>query len=132
MKLLFDTHVLLWALTDDDRLPKKARTLIEDTSNEVFFSLASIWETEIKHSLGKMPISGQHLYNRCMDAGYLPVKIEAEHIALLSTLRRSDTAPKHSDPFDRIMIVQSRFEDMQFVTHDGLLDDYNESHVIKV
>ena len=132
MKLLLDTHIILWALTDDSKIPMEAKKLIEDESNDIYFSLASAWEVEIKHSLGKLPISGQNLYDNCVSAGYLPMNIKISHIKGLSSLRRSETAAKHNDPFDRILITQAKAEACALLTHDVLLKDYNEKSVMIV
>ena len=108
MKLLLDTHIILWAISDDAKLPDIARTLITDKTNDVFFSLASVWEVEIKHELGKIPVSGKTVYKRCTESGYIPLRVELEHISLLSSLVRLENTPKHNDPFDRILICQAK------------------------
>lgn len=91
-----------------------------------------VWEIEIKYGLGKMPISGMKFYENCVAAGYNPLKVEVEHIALLSTLKRSENSPKHNDPFDRMLIAQSKKEGIKFMTHDELIPQYNEDCVLAV
>ena len=132
MKLLLDTHIILWAISDDAKLPDIARTLITDKTNDVFFSLASVWEVEIKHELGKIPVSGKTVYKRCTESGYIPLRVELEHISLLSSLVRLENTPKHNDPFDRILICQAKSEGLRFMTHDSLIPDYNEECVLSV
>ena len=132
MKLLLDTHIILWAISDDAKLPDIARTLITDKTNEVFFSLASVWEVEIKHELGKIPVSGKTVYKWCTESGYIPLRVELEHISLLSSLVRLENTPKHNDPFDRILICQAKSEGLRFMTHDSLIPDYNEECVLSV
>ncbi len=132
MKLLLDTHIILWAISDDAKLPDIARTLITDKTNEVFFSLASVWEVEIKHELGKIPVSGKTVYKWCTESGYIPLRVELEHISLLSSLVRLENTPKHNDPFDRILICQAKSEGLRFITHDSLIPDYNEECVLSV
>jgi len=132
MKLLLDTHIILWAISDDAKLPDIARTLITDKTNDVFFSLASVWEVEIKHELGKIPVSGKTVYKRCTESGYIPLRVELEHISLLSSLVRLENTPKHNDPFDRILICQAKSEGLRFITHDSLIPDYNEECVLSV
>ena len=105
MKLLIDTHILLWALLDDDRLPQKARELLTHTENDVYYSIISLWEIELKHLL--RPLHSRHIF-------------------ALSSLYRPDTAKPHKDPFDRLLICQAKCENMVFLTHDALLADYNE------
>lgn len=132
MRLLLDTHIILWAITDSDKLPDVARKLIIDESNEVFFSLASIWEVEIKHGLGKLPISGKEIYTDCLGSGFTPCKIEMDHIAALTSLTRNEGAPRHNDPFDRMLIVQAKVDNMKLLTHDSLIPDYNEDCILSV
>ena len=132
MRLLLDTHIILWAITDNEKLPNLARKLIIDESNDVYFSLASVWEVEIKHNLGKLPMSGRDLYGDCLSAGFTPCKIEMDHIAALASLKRSEDAPKHNDPFDRMLIAQAKVDNMKLLTHDSLIPDYNEECIISV
>ena len=69
-------------------------------NNLVYYSIASIWEIEIKNSIGKMPISGEDLAKYCKKAGFILLEIKESHIFALKSLRRSENAPKHNDPFD--------------------------------
>ena len=98
----------------------------------MFFSLASVWEVEIKHELGKIPVSGNTVYKRRTESGYIPLRVELEHISLLSSLVRLENTPKHNDPFDRILICQAKSEGLRFITHDSLIPDYNEECVLSV
>lgn len=128
MKVLLDTHILLWALTDDKKLPDKARSMILSEGNDIYYSTASVWEVSIKHTIHpeQMPLSGRHLSDYCQLAGYSMLSVRDEHVYALETIRRAVDAPKHNDPFDRIMIAQAKAEDMLFVTHDALLPYYSE------
>ena len=128
MKLLLDTHILLWALTDDRRLPQSARSMILDPKNIIYYSVASLWEVSIKHSIHPetIPFSGKELDDYCRAAGYRELSVTAPHVFALETLARAETAPKHNDPFDRIMLAQAKAENMRFVTHDHLIPHYNE------
>jgi len=123
MKLLLDTHVALWALTDHRNLSAAARTLITDPDNDIFFSAATIWEISIKHALARkeMPVSGKEAQALLLDAGYRELPISSSHAAATEAL-----PGHHADPFDRILIAQSRVEPMHLVTHDRQLIAYGE------
>jgi len=107
--------------------------MIEDIDNNtVFYSIASIWETEIKNSLGKLPISGRELFEYCREAGFELLPIEEKHIFALKSLERDTSLPKHNDPFDRIMLAQAKTERYSFITHDSLVAGYNEECIVWV
>ena len=127
MRLLLDTHIALWAIVDDPRLPAKARTLIEDQSNSVAVSVASIWEIAIKHSLSKgraddMPIDGAAAVGYFRSAGYVILDIVAEHVVAVAEL-----AKHHKDPFDRLLVAQASVETLQLVTSDTQVAAYGGS-----
>lgn len=128
MKHLIDTHIRLWALFDDDRLPKKAGELLTHTGNDVYYSIISLWEIELKHLLHptQMPINVQAIDVYAQEAGFQSLPLHDRHIFALSSLYRPDTAKPHKDPFDRLLICQAKCENMVFLTHDTLLADYNE------
>ena len=134
MKVLLDTHIILWALTDSDNLPQKARELITDSNNEIYYSLASAWEVAIKHLThpNRIPVSETELLNYCKQAEYSQLAITENHILMLKTLHRPENAPKHNAPFDRMLIAQAKSENMIFVTHDSLIPYYNEPCVLSV
>jgi PIN domain nuclease of toxin-antitoxin system len=123
VKLLIDTHIALWAITDDPKLPQSGRSMIISDQNEIIVSAASIWEIAIKHSLGRgnMPISGVEALGYFQEAGYRLLSVTAEHAAYVEKL-----PPIHADPFDRILISQAKCEPMIFITHDALLFEYGE------
>ena len=132
MTILLDTHILLWTLAGDEKLPEKAVRLIDDYENAIYYRIASIWETEIKHSLGKLPISGKQLSEFCKIADFQLLPIKEEHIYAVSTLVKKDNALKHNDPFDRIMIAQAKTEGCKFITHDSLVAGYAEECIVYV
>ena len=82
--------------------------------------------------LGKIAITGEELAGYCQAAGFELMQIKEEHIFKLKTLRREESAPKHNDPFDRIMLAQSKEDNCKFITHDSLIPFYNEPCVINV
>lgn len=134
MKLLLDTHIILWAMDDNPKLSDQAKTLIMDADNEVYYSCASIWETTIKYMSrpDKIRISGSRLSELCRKMGYQMLPITDKHVAALETLVYHNEHQVHNDPFDRIMVAQAKADGMKFVTHDSKIPFYNESCVIEV
>ena len=134
MKVLLDTHIALWALNDDEKLSEKARAIISDWRNVIYFSSASIWEIEIKHIIhpNEMISSGSEVAAKCRQAEFAELPLRSSHIQQLHTLSRKEGSPSHKDPFDRILITQAKSEDMVFLTHDSLLADYEEPCVTLV
>ena len=105
-----------------------------DKENEIFYSTASVWKITIKHMLhpDKLRINGNLLERGCEENGYLVLPILNKHVSALETLKRSKDAPKHNDPFDRIMVAQAKAEGMMFLTHDSLIPYYDEAFIISV
>lgn len=134
MNLLLDTHILIWALNDDSRLPKKAKEMILDPDNAVYYSSISIWEVSIKHMLHpeNVTFSGEELSGYCQEAGFIQVEMRDRHVFALETLKREKDAPEHADPFDRMLIAQAKSENLTFLTHDALLPFYGEKCVVLV
>ena len=134
MKLLLDTHIILWALTDDARLSAKAKDIILSSEDEIFYSVAIIWEISIKHMQHPehMSVSGRQLAAYCQAAGYHSLPVKNEHVYALETLKRRPDSPRHNDPFDRIMLAQAKAENMYFLSHDTLLTDYQEKCLLNV
>ena len=134
MKVLIDTHIAVWSVLDDPRLPKTARDILLSNENEIYYSSASIWEITIKHMAHPETFlySGYHLAKGCDENGFIALPALNQHSFALETLKRSENAPRHNDPFDRIMLAQAKAEGMKFLTHDSLIPYYNEPFVILV
>ncbi|MEY8334931.1 type II toxin-antitoxin system VapC family toxin [Lachnospiraceae bacterium 47-T17] len=134
MKVLIDTHIALWALMDDPKMPKEAEKILMDENNDIYYSTVSVWEVAIKHSIrpDAMIVDGRLFEKGCEDNGYKVLPIFNRHTFVLDSLKRPDDAPKHNDPFDRLLICQSKTEGMRFLTHDSLLSDYGEECMIYV
>lgn len=134
MKLLLDTHIILWALDDNPKLPNEARALIMDLKNEIYYSSASVWETTIKYMSrpDKIRISGSRLSELCQEMGYQMVPIIDKHVKALEMLVFHNPNETHNDPFDRIMIAQAKADGLKFVTHDSKIPFYEEDCVIVV
>jgi PIN domain nuclease of toxin-antitoxin system len=121
MKLLFDTHLLLWAAGQPERLPAQARSLLEDPDNEPVFSSASIWEIAIKRGLDRedFRVDSRLLRRGLLDNGYSEMAITSEH-----ALTAEGLPAIHQDPFDRILVAQSIAEGIALVTADPLVAQY--------
>ncbi|MDE7247507.1 MAG: type II toxin-antitoxin system VapC family toxin [Lachnospiraceae bacterium] len=134
MRILLDTHIALWAIADTARLSDEVIKILEMECNKVFYSVASIWEVAIKHNIKpeSMPISEEEFVVLCEKTGFIRLPIEADHIFSLKTLVRSENAPKHNDPFDRILLAQAKFEDLNLLTHDSQFLYYKEKCVMNV
>lgn len=134
MKILLDTHILLWALANDARLPSQARRLIEDRSNDIYYSIACPWEVQIKHDLhpDELTVDAHALAEYCKQAGFVQLPVKLEHICELSSLERREGARAHKDPFDRIMVCQASVEDMVLLTHDARIGEYIDPCVFVV
>ncbi len=121
MILLLDTHPLLWAAGQPDRLSPAARDLITDANNELWFSAASIWEVTIKHGLGRDDFRVEpHLLRRgLLENGYCELAITSAH-----TLAVSHLPAIHRDPFDRLLVAQAESEGVLLVTADEVVARY--------
>jgi PIN domain nuclease of toxin-antitoxin system len=122
MKLLLDTHALLWFIAGSASLSASARSLIEDAANEKFVSIASIWETAIKASVGKMTLSApfNSLFPHQLQInGFDLLPIKVEHASIITTLPFH-----HRDPFDRLLIAQAIEEKLSLVSVDDIFDEY--------
>ena len=128
MDILLDTHVVLWALDDSPRLPDGARSLILDAGNRVFVSDVSAWEISIKHTAhpDKMPSGSNRFIASCRAAGYLNLPLTLEAIMAYENLKTERAANIHKDPFDRMLIAQSKVAKMLLLTHDRNLALYSE------
>jgi PIN domain nuclease of toxin-antitoxin system len=116
-----DTHVLLWAAGQSDRLPAAVRALLNDPRNEPVFSSASLWEIAIKSGLGRddFQVDVRALRRELLDNGYLELPITSEHAVAIDCL-----PPIHKDPFDRLLVAQSMVEGITLLTADTLVAQY--------
>lgn len=121
MKLLLDTHILLWAAGQTKRLPAAARRLLSDKRHQLHFSTASIWEVATKQSLGRDDFHADPglLRRGLLENGYAEVPINGDHAVAASAL-----TPLHRDPFDRILIAQALVDGMLLVTADAQIARY--------
>ena len=123
MRLLLDTHLLLWALSMPDKLDAATRDLVEDSANEVLFSAASIWEIAIKARLGRadFTVRPEAIVRAALDTGFGELPVRAAVAA-----RVADLPPHHRDPFDRLLVAQAMAEPVRLYTADPLLPPYTE------
>lgn len=124
MKLLLDTHLLLWAAGEPKKLSPKARKLIADTDNELMFSAASLWEVAIKRALGRtdFQVDSRLLRRGLIDNGYVELPVFSAHAVAVESL-----PPIHKDPFDRLLIAQSLVEGVTLLTSDAAVAQYGGS-----
>ncbi len=121
MKILLDTHLLLWAAGEPRRLSKQARALIDNPDNELLFSAASLWEVAIKCSLGRedFRVDARLLRRGLLDNGYSELPISSDHVVATESLPLI-----HRDPFDRILVAQATVEGVTLLTIDSLVSQY--------
>lgn len=121
MKLLLDTHLLLWAAGEPKRLSKQARTLIDNPENELLFSAASLWEVAIKRGLGRedFKVDARLLRRGLLDNGYTELPIISDHVVATESL-----PPIHKDPFDRVLVAQATVEGVTLLTIDSSVAQY--------
>src|ERR1700730_12048303 len=121
MKLLLDTHLLLWAPAERRRLSKQARALIDNPDNDLLFSAASFWEVAIKRGLGRddFKVDARLLRRGLLDNGYSELPIISDHVVAIDSL-----PPIHKDPFDRILVAQATVEGVTLLTIDSVVRRY--------
>ncbi len=120
MRLLLDTHVLLWLMEDSSRLSREGRALIADAS-EVYVSSASIWEIAIKSGMGKIKEEAKVIADKLEATGLKELHVTNKHAIAAGKLPRL-----HRDPFDRLLVAQAISELMRFLTADKRLTAYSE------
>ena len=134
MNLLLDTHIAIWALNDDPALSKRARELILDPDNTIYYSTVSVWEVLLKHARRpeSIPFTETNFSEGCREAGFIPLNLADKHILAVHTLSRPAGCREHNDPFDRLLLAQAKVENLSFLTHDERIPEYEERCVIPV
>ena len=122
--LLVDTHILLWALTNHPRLSANARTLLT-RADRVVVSAASLWEISIKAQLGKLTVPERFGVPALAERGYTFLSITPDHALQIRAIE-----PHHSDPFDRMLVVQARHEGLTLISHDEAFRAYDVDVVL--
>lgn len=123
MRLLLDTHLLLWAAAEPDRLPAGVRQRLESPDNEVLFSAASIWELAIKMQIGRLHLQAtpEVLASAAQEMGFEELPVLAVHAAGVRHL-----SPHHRDPFARLLVAQALSEPARLLTVDRVLGRYSD------
>lgn len=128
MDYILDTHIIIWALDGDKRLSEELRTIIEDENNNIYFSALSVMEVGIKHKKNPdaMDWSGKELYEDCLKAGYYTMPMKPKHAICMDDLKLKEGAYANGDPFDRGLIAQAKQEGMILLSHDRMMESYDE------
>lgn len=119
MRLLLDTHAMLWWIGGNPRLGPAARGMIEDAANEVLVSVASLWEAVVKQRVGKLEADLAHLVAALEESGFATLGITMRHLEALAAL-----PAHHRDPFDHLLVAQAIAEDAALLTTDARLAAY--------
>jgi len=125
MKLLLDTHILLWWLNDDEKLPEKAHQMISHADNAIYVSHISLWEIQIKVMAGKLHADLKAIIEQLPVNNFQELPSGVDHIIALSQL-----PSYHQDPFDRMLIAQAISEPLHLLTHDKNVSLYSESIIL--
>ncbi len=128
MKYLIDTQIFLWFISGSPELSKKAKKILENGDNEIFISIASLWEISIKTSLGKLVINGP--YSSVID-DVIENEIEILPINFVHTVEQNKLPFHHKDPFDRLIVAQALVEEINLVSSDKIFDEYIKNVLIK-
>lgn len=124
MKLLLDTHILLWAANDPQRLSETTRALLLEPANTLYFSAVSLWEIVIKRGLGRSDfiVDPHRLRRLLLENGYTELVVTSEHVLQVDRL-----PTLHKDPFDRLLIAQAQTEALLLVTVDCMVVQYQDA-----
>jgi PIN domain nuclease of toxin-antitoxin system len=125
MKILLDTHILLWWLSDDEKLSDHARQLIANPENDISVSDISLWEIQLKLMNGKLSLDLETLLQQMAENNFQPLRLHRNHILALSKL-----PAHHQDPFDRMLVSQVLNEPLHLMTHDKNVSRYSESIIL--
>ena len=129
MNILLDTHVIIWALTNDHQLTDEAKALIMDPENTVMISTVSLWEIAVKNQKAPRlcPYHEKEILDYCVQAGYLVMDIKAKHVLEIRGLRiKPGTVLTNYDLFDRMLIAQAKSEKYILLSHDRNVEYYGE------
>jgi PIN domain nuclease of toxin-antitoxin system len=127
LNVLLDTHAFIWWISDNSRLSERARGIIGEAGNEVFFSAASGWEIAIKVRIGRLKLATEHLEEFILEQlaanGFQVLPVTLQH-ALRTYLLPDDHPENHKDPFDRLLVAQAEVENLTLLSADQRLADY--------
>lgn len=134
MKILLDTHILVWYFDGDKKLSCRAWQMIDDNQNEIYFSSLAIFEVDLKRTIkpDKMSFNGDELAKICEEAGFKCLPLELKHALAVKNLTRKEDKPPHKDPFDNLMLAQAIVDEMIFITHNQHIAKYETDVVFKI
>lgn len=131
MRILLDTHTLIWALEDNPKLSAQARDLIINVENTIYVSSASIWEIAIKKSVRKdFPYNPEEIIKLCSRVGFNFLGIGLNEFKVYNNLSVKTGEIVNNDPFDKILISQAKVNEFKLLTHDHLIKKYDESCIV--
>lgn len=122
MNYILDTHTFLWAISDPKKLPSNVIGILENPEDEIFVSMVNVWEICIKYSIGKLKLLKEpeiFLSDEIHNANFKILEIKMNHIFKISNLEEI-----HRDPFDRLLVAQSKAEKFPLITNDPLIRKY--------
>ena len=134
MNILLDTHIAIWAITDDPRLSGKARAMILDPENSIYISAVSTLEVSMKRRSRRnnLAFTTEEFIECCEEAGYIQLPLQSKHMAAESTLRWAGEGGEHKDPYDRLLLAQAKAEGFRLMTHDEMIPLFDEKCVLSV
>ena len=133
MKILLDTHILIWYIRKNEQMPSKAKALIEDENNEIFFSVLNIWEIYLKSALNKELIT-KNICNFTADLienGFEPLPLTPRNLYQLENIVQT-SKEIHKDPFDNCLLAQAKSSGSYLLTHDHCFKNYKDENIILV
>ena len=134
MNILLDTYIAIWAIGNHPNLSQKARELISDSDNTIYYSSVSVWEVLLKHDSPKnnLTLTPAQFVEYCEESGFYQLQLSTKHVLVASSLDISKVDKEHRDPFDRLLLSQAKAENYSFLTHDTRLPLYHERCTIMV
>ncbi len=134
MNILLDTHIAIWAISDDKRLDKYARDLLLDPGNNLYYSAVSVLEVDMKSKSknNNLNFSSEDFIKYCQLAGYIQSPLKEGHIVGANHLMWNGKTDEHRDPFDRILLAQAIAEKMHFMTADTKISHFKTNNIIMV
>ena len=131
MKILIDTHLAIWTMVTPNKLPKNFIEKLKDLNNMVYVSIVSVWEVAIKNIKNKkaMPMTEKEFVDFCRGMEFEIMPLKLAHIMNLRNLKVKDENITHKDPFDKIIIAQSAYENIEFYTRDEVLKNYTYENI---
>ena len=134
MNILLDTHIAVWAITDDARLTERAREIILDSDNNIYISAVSTLEVNNKRKSKKnnLEFTTEEFVECCDDAGYIQLPLQSKHLIAENMLKWGGKGEEHKDPYDRLLLAQAKAEGFHLMTHDEMISLFDEKCILTV